>query len=80
MVDGIQILRRIHYDHFMARSNFWNDPDVMEADKLVCLAMSDLRHPDQPSYLELTMKKMRAAGGVPNPRVRASKLSATERR
>jgi hypothetical protein len=34
---------RIHYGFFMKNPRYWYDKGLMEADKLICKAASDLR-------------------------------------
>lgn len=58
---GLEIASSIHYDFFMRNPRFWYDRDLRDADKLVCLAMSDLRRPEAASLLETEVKKMRKA-------------------
>lgn len=42
--EAIALLMRIHYGPvFMGNKRFWNDRDLQEADKIICVAASDLR-------------------------------------
>lgn len=43
LVEAYEKLRRVHEDVFLANSRFWYEPDLREADGLICIAMSNLR-------------------------------------
>jgi hypothetical protein len=44
-LEAISQLLRIH-GYFMLNPRFWYEKNLMEADKLICVAMSDLRRTD----------------------------------
>lgn len=40
---AVELLMRVHYSFFMTNPRFWYDKNLLESDKLIVVAASDIR-------------------------------------